>query len=83
MVIYRMGTSESPFPDEIEFLQRAVKDLRVREAVKLIVIGFYKSYKKGHKGVDKQKAYLNASSQHKILDWTLLDIFNKMTYGER
>lgn len=78
-----MSESPSPFPDEIEFYMRARDDLRVKEVVKQIITAFYKSYKTGHKGTDKQKAYLFASSQHKMLDWSLLDIFNSMTYGER
>lgn len=78
-----MSESLPPFPTVQEFQDAVDEDESVKKIFDSIAQAFYDSYKKGHEGVDKQKAYLFGTSRIRRLDMHLVDIFNSMTYSQR
>lgn len=78
-----MSTPLTPPPTQEEFYEFVSSRVEVISIFATIITAFHESYLKGHRGSDKQKAYLYSTSRIRILDMTLKDMFNSMTYGKR
>jgi len=78
-----MVSPQSPKPSDSELLKAFSKDRKVNECLKDIKTVFLNSYRKGHRGLDKQMAYTRTNQLLKMLDLHMVEIFNRLCYRER
>lgn len=83
MVTYVMMTPLSPEPSDAELLKAFSKKRTINQCLKDIKLLFINSYRSGHKGLDKQMAYVGTNKLLKRLDMYMVEVFNELTYGKR